>query len=156
MQSLRRFFVLIFRGSLLMPRKRLGTLLEVENRGAYEIFRETVNAQRLQASPVVMVVGFRLKAIGSSPMLHYLFQRVCIITTPFWSGLPGFYIKLWMVDPVTKNYAGIYEWEGTGNAQVYMDNLIPVLQAVSVKDSVWHTVYNSRELETYVATANGH
>ena len=51
-------------------------------------------------TPNVLVVGFQLKVIGAHPIPHWIFQRCCLLTTPFWSGLPGFSVKLWMVDPV--------------------------------------------------------
>lgn len=154
-RSLGYFFTMIFSGMLRMPGNRLGLPLRLEDRGTYKVFRETLNTQADPEIPAVIVVGFRLRAIGSNPFLHYLFQRICIITTPFWCGLPGFYIKLWMVDPLTKDYAGIYEWNGKEKAQTYLDMLIPVLQALSCKGSVWYTLHPGQNLETYLKEANG-
>jgi hypothetical protein len=111
-------------------------------RQEFEVFRETVSRapDREDAEHVVLVVGFRLRLIGAFAPAHWLFQRACIMTTPFWSGLRGFRVKLWMVDPETKDYAGIYDWAGRGDAQRYLRALTPVLRAVSVSGSVWDRV----------------
>jgi hypothetical protein len=108
----------------------------------FEVFRDTVSRARDPegAEHVVLVVGFRLRLIGRLAAAHWLFQRACIMTTPFWSGLRGFRVKLWMVDPETKDYAGIYDWAGRADAERYARALVPVLRAVSVSDSVWHRI----------------
>lgn len=41
-----------------------------------------------------------------------------------------------MVDPHTHSYAGIYEWRTADAARAYLDVLLPVLRAVSVRGSV--------------------
>lgn len=150
-QSLKHFFTLVMNGDLKMPRQRKGLIYKIKDKGKYMVFRETVSLAAPQDTPIILVVGFRLKNIKSISFLHYLFQRVCILTTPFWSGLPGYYIKLWMVDPKTKNYAGIYEWKGKENAMTYLNALIPVLHFFSIKDSVWYHVYENTELEKFLA-----
>jgi hypothetical protein len=133
-----------------LRKDRLGQIFQVENKGKFKIFRETVNLEEINESPVVLVVGFRLKIIGSNRALHWLFQRICILTTPFWAGFRDFHTKLWMVDPKTKNYLGIYQWFGEQNTQNYLDFLIPVLSFFSVKNSIWYKIYPNRELEEYL------
>ncbi len=132
--SVRYYIHLVNDGSLKLSHKRIGDEFKIED-GSYRIFRETVSKDSNGAT-VILVIGFRLKLIRSVPLLHWLFQRVCVITTPFWSGLPGFKTKLWMVDPTTKNYMGIYDWKGRDNAQAYLDFLIPILNFFSVNGSV--------------------
>lgn len=154
MRSLGRFFIMVLRGVLRMPENRQGLPVPVEGRGTYKVFRETLYVNGNPETPVVLVVGFRLRAVGSNPVLHYLFQRICIITTPFWCGLPGFYIKLWLVAPATSSYAGIYEWNGEKKARQYLDTLIPVLKTVSRKGSVWYTLHTSQKLEVYLNGAS--
>jgi hypothetical protein len=144
------YLKLSFNSSLHRPKNRVGMIFGIQEKGNYSIFRETVNTKSPNQTPVILVVGFRLKRIGSNSFLHYLFQRICIITTPFWSGLPGFYIKLWMVEPSSKNYAGIYEWKGEEPAHNYLNALIPVLQFFSVKGSVWYSVYVGKELDEFL------
>jgi hypothetical protein len=151
LHSFRHFISLSFKGLLHLKRERLGNIYTIKEKGSYRVFRETMNQEAMQEDPVVMVIGFRLKWIGSNPFFHWLFQRICIVTTPFWSGLPGFYVKLWMVDPGTKNYLGIYEWKGEVKARNYLNALIPVLHFVSVKGSVWDLTYPGRQLERVLA-----
>lgn len=135
-----------------LRRQRIGALYDVPPAGQYAIFRETVsNIHTVHEKPVVLVFGFRLKLIGSNPFFHWLFQRVCILTTPFWSGFTGFRIKLWMADPQTKNYLGIYEWLGEKNAAVYINFLTPILKFFSTRESVWHELYPGAQFEAFLA-----
>ena len=48
--------------------------------------------------------------------MHAPFRVVCIITTPFFVGIRGFRSKLWMVDPETADFAGLYEWDDADTA----------------------------------------
>ena len=139
--SARRFAWLCLGGSLRLRRGRRGTAYDLGPRGRYCVFRETVSSgPAAGASPVVLVVGFRLRVIGKSALAHRLFQRCCILTTPFWSGFAGFRVKLWMVDPATNDYLGIYEWRGREQAQLYVDALVRVLRPLSVPGSVWYEI----------------
>jgi hypothetical protein len=98
----------------------------------------------------VLVVGFRLKFIGSNPILHWLFQRICVISTPIWSGFRGFRTKLWMVDLQDKNYIGIYEWAGDENAHAYAEWLTEILRRLSTTGSVWYEIYRNEDLAEYL------
>jgi hypothetical protein len=64
--------------------------------------------------------------------------------------MSGFRTKLWMVDPSTKNYLGIYDWRGKGAARNYIDFLIPILHFFSVKGSVWSKQIYNQDLETFM------
>ncbi|MFH0853835.1 MAG: hypothetical protein V1853_05565 [bacterium] len=128
-------------------------LYNAENRGKFKVFRETISRRRLPDPPVVIVVGFRLKLAGTNPLLHWLFQGACIVTTPFWSGLKGYRVKLWLVDPATKNYLGIYDWQGQANAENYIDFLLPILKCFSIPNSVWYKIYTNQKIEAYLNQA---
>ena len=144
-----RYWRLAF-SALHLRRRRLGYKYDAEQAGVFEIFRETVSQAAGDEPPAVLVVGFRLKYIRGNPFFHWCFQRICILTTPFWSGFPGFRIKLWMVNPDTKDYLGIYQWRGQANTQRYVDFLTPVLNFFSIHSSVWHRLYPDTELENYL------
>ncbi|HUY76446.1 MAG TPA: hypothetical protein VMV29_06720 [Ktedonobacterales bacterium] len=148
--SVGQFFDLIRSDSLHLRRNRLGGLYCSERNGQYRVFRETVNTQQLVTNPVVIVVGFRLRWIHANPVFHWVFQRLCILTTPFWSGLRGFHIKLWMVNPDSKEYLGLYEWAGAQNARRYVEALVPILHAVSTPNSVWYDLYPDMSLSAYL------
>lgn len=137
-------------GGLQLRKNRRGQLYDIEDAGRFAIFRETIQTKPLDAEPVVLVIGFQLKLIGSNGFLHWLFQRACIITTPFWAGLRGFRVKLWMVNPETKGYLGIYEWRGIDNAQAYIQFLIPILKIFSIHTSIWHQMHEHRNIEPYL------
>ncbi len=147
----RHFLSLERHRALHRPPGRLGQAFRVDDGLGYQIFRETLSDAAPAEAPNVLVVGFQLKLLGARPLPHWLFQRCCLLTTPFWSGLPGFSVKLWMVDPETKRYLGIYDWRGTANAQRYLDALTRVLRPLSTPDSVWYRQLPDQELEPYLA-----
>jgi hypothetical protein len=147
----RHFISLERRHALRRPPDRLGQAFQVDDGRSYQIFRETVSDAAPAELPNVLEVGFQLKAIGEHPLPHWIFQRCCLLTTPFWSGLPGFSVKLWMVDPETKRYLGIYDWRGTAAAQRYVDALVRVLRPLSTPDSVWCHLLPDRMLGPYLA-----
>lgn len=137
-----------WRHDLELRHNRIGKLYSVE-RGVYKIFRET-ERPIATGETVILVIGFRLKLIRSNRFLHWLFQRVCILTTPFWSGLAGFKTKLWMFDPETKNYLGMYDWRGKQDAQKYLDFLLPILNFFSVHGTVWTKQLYKQNFENYM------
>lgn len=149
LRSALQYLFIEFR-KLKLRNERSGSQYKIENAGTYAVFRETVSKRNNDSQPAVLVVGFRLKLAGSNRSLHWLFQHVCIITTPFWCGLKGFNTKLWMVDQQTKNYMGIYQWTGERNARRYIDFLIPILQFFSVKKSIWFRRYPDTSLDAYL------
>lgn len=149
--SVRGYVRLVLSGSLLLRRDRIGKLFTIDQGNTYAIFRETISNQELADKPVVLVVGFRLRFIRDNRIFHWIFQRICILTTPFWSGFHGFHIKLWMVDPKTKNYLGIYEWYGKENAMIYVYALIRVLHIFSTNGSVWYECITAKKFERYLS-----
>jgi hypothetical protein len=149
--SARRFVSLERHRSLRRPPERLGQSFRVDDGRSYRIFRETVSDAAPATAPVVLVVGFQLRAIRAFALPHWIFQRCCLLTTPFWSGLPGFSVKLWMVDPETKRYLGIYDWRGVDTAQRYVSALVRVLGPLSTDDSVWFQLIPNQPLDPYLA-----
>jgi hypothetical protein len=145
-----RFLRLAATRRLRLRRDRLGQSYRIDRGGTYAIFRETVSDDGTAGGRVVLVIGFRLRFLRSWRLPHWLFQCVCILTTPFWSGFRGFRVKLWMVDPRTKNYLGIYDWAGLKQAQTYVNALARVLRPLSTRGSVWYELYPDQELEPYL------
>ena len=147
-----RFVKLVTTSSMHLPRDRLGEMYVIHHDGRtnYSIFRETVSRDGSLETPVILVVGFRLRFLGGNPILHWLFQRICIISTPIWGGFSGFRTKLWMVDPKDKNYLGIYEWAGDGSARNYVEWLTVILRPLSTSGSVWYELYPDLKLDSYL------
>jgi hypothetical protein len=137
------------RRELRLATERLGRCYRLCDGHSYRVFRETVRPlpDRRRA---VIEVGFRLKLIRSAAAPHWLFERLCILTTPFWSGFDGFATKLWMLEPHTRSYAGIYEWADDDAARAYLDVLLPVLRVVSVSGSVFCKLHPDTELEDFL------
>lgn len=133
---------------------RQGKSYRIANKGTYTVFRETRSLEAGDAEHVVLIVGFRLRLIRNNGLMHWLFQRICILTTPLWSGFEGFSIKLWMVDHSSKNYLGIYDWAGRKQALTYVHTLTRVLNFFSVKDSVWHKI-STQSFEDYLRRRAG-
>lgn len=148
-KSIAVFFRLLASGSLHLQRTHLEKIYKIR-RGKYKVFRETTSDRRIKENAVILIVGFRLKMIQSNPMLHWVFQRICILTTPFWSGFRGFRVKLWLVDESTKNYLGIYSWEGKENAMIYIKTLEKILKPISTKNSVWCELVADETFENYL------
>lgn len=149
LESLASFPGLALHGRLRLSSERRGRSYRLCDGRYYRVFRET-HRPLPDERPAVIEVGFRLKLIGSASAPHWLFQRLCILTTPFWSGFDRFGTKLWMVEPLTRSYAGIYEWGGAAKAQSYLDVLLPVLHLVSVSGSVFCTLHPGTALEDFL------
>lgn len=149
-KSAARFTELAVRHELKLGHTYLHKTYTVQNH-SYYVFRETTKPSQIGEANV-LVVGFCLKGVRSNLLLHWVFQRACILTTPFWAGLPGFKTKLWMVDPATKNYLGIYDWRGTQASAAYLQFLLPILQFFSVRSSVWSQHMRGSNFDQYLAT----
>lgn len=147
--SLRGYTRLLRRSQLRLQQTGLGLRYRLFDGRCYQVFRDTI-APSDDQPPTVIEVTFELKLIGSARAPHWLFQRLCILTTPFWSGFDGFAVKLWMVHPETCRYAGIYQWGGAAAAQRYLDFLLPVLRVVSVPGSVSYRLHPHTALADFL------
>ena len=146
--SAKRFVPLMMHHELHADRRAVGHLYVIDGQ-PYRIFRAT-EKYSTDGNIEILVIGFRLRLIRSSKLLHWLFQRICIITTPFWSGMPGFKTKLWMVSD-TQDYLGIYDWRGDAESRGYLRFLLPVLRLFSVSNSVWTRRFNNITLPDYLS-----
>ena len=57
-----------------------------------------------------------------------------------------------MVDPVTKDYLGIYNWDGAANARTYVEALTRVLRPLSTPGSVWFELHPDHQPEPFLQT----
>jgi hypothetical protein len=53
-----------------------------------------------------------------------------------------------MVDPPTRNYAGIYAWSGEANTRAYVEALVKVLRPLCTPASVWYDVMPDADFES--------
>jgi hypothetical protein len=131
---------LLAAGALAAPSALVGTWLRSHDGSRSMVFRETAVRGRRPADPVVLVVRFRLRWIGRVRWAHAVFRATCVVNTPLFAGFPGFVTKLWLTDPRSGIYRGVYEWDGAERADWYATRLAGVLGLVSVRGSIAHTV----------------
>lgn len=149
LSSVARFPWLAASRPLRLRDERLGDCYRLFDGRDYRVFRETATPLS-DGERTVIEVCFRLRLIGSARAPNWLFQRLCILTTPFWSGFDGFGTKLWMVDPHTCDYAGAYEWGAAATASAYLAVLLPILRAVSVPGSVVYELHRGAKLDGFL------
>jgi hypothetical protein len=54
----------------------------------------------------MQVVTFHLKDISEAD-----FRAVCDQLAPAWAAIPGLISKVWLANPATNTYGGVYTWE---------------------------------------------
>jgi len=117
---------LIARRKLAQP-KDLESQIEFADGSISRVYRETT-VRDLETTPQVMLgVRFRLRFIGSSRLGHALFRFESLFNTLLFAAHRGFHSKLWLTDPATGYYRGIYEWEDEESAIEYVETLRIVL-----------------------------
>jgi hypothetical protein len=79
-----------------------------------------------------------------------LFERGCIVNTMLFAGFDGYAVKLWMVDPETSDYAGLYSWSSAAEADRYGSYITNVLRPLSRAGSLGYAVLPATELESYL------
>ncbi len=133
----------------------LGEPVLMSDGRTYVPFRHTVRDPATwshDGSPAVLQPRFHLRVLPAHRRrLHSLFRVVCIVTTPFFVGLPGFRSKLWMVDPYTGDFAGLYEWDDADTARAYAEGLSRVLRALSTRGSVSYEVVEGETVAQYLS-----
>ena len=80
-------------------------------------------------------------------MRRFLFERLCLVNTLLFAGFDGYRVKLWMVDPDTSDYAGLYSWRSAEEAELYARYIVGVLSPVCTAGSVGYQVVPGVALE---------
>lgn len=156
MRSVPRAVAGIVTGRVRLRTAHVGRALTVSDGHVFVPFRETsIDVPRpAGVRPAVLQPRFQLRGLGRpGSRRHRLFRRMCIVTTPFFVGLPGFRSKLWMYDPATGGYAGLYDWDDPAAAAAYADGLAKVLRPLSVPGSVSCEVVADLDVEAYLRRA---
>jgi hypothetical protein len=121
---------LVAHGQLRSPKDHVGAHLHFRDGTTSLVFRETVR-RGCTSDPVLLVIQFRLAALGSNRWAHAAFRRECVLHTPLFAGFAGFRSKLWADDVVTGVYRGVYEWDGAGAARAYATRMVNLLAPFS-------------------------
>ena len=117
----------------------------------YTVFREST-CDGSSAAPVLLSVWFHLRGVPAGATLRRrLFERLCIVNTVLFAGFDGYLVKLWMVDPATSDYAGLYSWSSATEAEHYGRYITTILQPLSTPGSVGYEVDSTTTLDDYLA-----
>jgi hypothetical protein len=143
---------LLLRGHLHVGNERRGREVAFPNGSRFVVFRETCSDLPPVAPPVLLVVHFRLRFVPPGARLRrWLFERESILNTLLFAGCDGYITKLWMVNPATSEYAGMYAWAGAERARGYGDYITAVLRPLAVPGSLSYTVDPGRTLDDAAA-----
>ena len=144
----------LLEGTTRCHRDLVGVPLRMSDGRTYVPFRHTRRAEARWSdaqAPAVLQPRFHLELLPPRWLrLHALFRVVCIVTTPFFVGLRGFRSKLWMVDPETGDFAGLYEWDDAPTARAYAEGLARVLRVLSAPGSVSYELVEGMTVQDYL------
>jgi hypothetical protein len=147
---------LLFRRRLHLRRGRIGDRLALPDGRSFVVFRESIRDGEAGSRPVTLAVWFHLRGIpGGSRVRRFLFERLCMVNTVLFAGFDGYQLKLWMVDPETADYAGLYSWRSVDEADVYARYITSILTPLSKKGSVGYQVLPETPLEEYLGGGKG-
>jgi hypothetical protein len=136
----KRTFELLFHKKLHLRRERIGAVATLPDGRAFTVFRESI---RDDAGPsrTTLAVWFHLRGIpAGSRVRRFLFERLCLANTLLFAGFDGYRVKLWMVDPKTADYAGLYQWRSDEEAEDYGRYIVGILSPLSTRGSVGYQV----------------
>jgi hypothetical protein len=132
----------------LLTRRRLhrhpgavGSTASLPDGRTFTIFRDTTCDEPATGETVTLAVWFHLKGVPAGARIRrWLFERESILNTLLYAGFAGYRRKRWMVDPVTSEYAGLYDWIGADAAERYARYITAVLRPLSVPGSVGYQI----------------
>jgi hypothetical protein len=132
-RSFLQFWKVVFQGRVRFPSGRVGTHIFLDD-GKWMVLRELVITQCGVSSGPEIVFRPRFHVKGMSPKVNEWFSWLPI---PFFAGLPGFRRKLWLLDPVSGDFSGYYEWQTVDDANNYAQSFaMRFMTARSVPGSV--------------------
>jgi hypothetical protein len=139
-------------GQLHVRSSRVGAHVCLPDGRRFEVFRESTRDGVAGPRPVTLTVWFHLWAIPAGARIHqFLFERLCVANTLLFAGFDGYLVKLWMVDPQTADYAGLYSWSSAEEAETYGRYITAMLRPLSSRGSVGYRVLPDVALEDYLS-----
>ena len=131
-------------------RDRLGAEVSIPDGRRFIVFRDTSRDGPEPLRPVTLAVWFRLRGVPPGARIRrWLFERESILNTILFAGFDGYLVKLWMVDPRTSDYAGLYTWASAEEAKRYAEYITGVLRPLSTSGSVGYEVVADHMLDDY-------
>ena len=145
-------FRLLRQGRLHLGHKRIGATVRLPNGQELVVFRESSCDGAVGPAPVTLAVWFHLRGVPEgSRVRRYLFERACLVNTILFAGFAGYRVKLWMVDPETADYAGLYSWRSADEAEEYARYIVRILSPLSRSGTVGFQVLRNTPFEVYLA-----
>ena len=136
-----RTCALLARGHLHLDRTHINATAVIPQARAYTIFRESRCDVAYAEASVTLAVWFTLRFVPEGARARrWLFERESICNTLLFAGCEGYVRKLWMVDPRTSEYAGLYTWAGASSAERYGRYITSILRPLSAPGSCGHAV----------------
>jgi hypothetical protein len=143
---------LLGRHQLHLHRENLGRRAALPDGREFVVFRESTCESGALDDTLTLAVWFHLWAVPSEARWReWAFERESILNTVLFAGFDGYRVKLWMVDPATFDYAGLYAWHGVDAAQHYATYITTVLRPLSVGGSVGYEL-SQRRLDEHLAS----
>jgi hypothetical protein len=142
---------LLVQGRLHTPNHRVGEFVRLPDGRRFVVFRESTRDGAVGDETVTLAVWFHLWSIpAGADARRSLFERLCIVNTLLYAGFDGYLVKLWMVDPETADYAGLYSWRSAEEADTYGRYITALLGPLSSTGSVGYQVLRGVTLEEYL------
>lgn len=142
---------LLVAGDLHLRGARVGSRVQLPDGRAYTVFRESTRDGSASGESVTLAVWFHLRGVPPGGRLRrWLFERLCIVNTVLFAGFDGYVVKLWMVDPQSADYAGLYSWGSSDEAERYAAYITAILRPLSVPGTVGYQILRDRSLEDHL------
>ena len=135
---------------LASPKHNLNARLRFADCSSSFVFRETTVTEAQTSDPTLLVIQFRLAALGSNRVLHAAFRRECVLHTPLFAGFAGFRSKLWIDDVETGVYRGVYQWQGGDLARHYAGRMVALLAPFSNTGTARYQVVEGLERDEFL------
>lgn len=146
-----RTFGLLARRQLHLQHGRIGTTVAIPDGRQSVVFRESSRDGDPGSASVTLAVWFHLRGIpGGSRIRRLFFERLCLVNTILFAGFAGYQSKLWMVDPVTSDYAGLYSWHSAEEAEPYARYIIRILSPLSSEGTVGYEILPATSFSDYL------
>ena len=138
--SLLRAIQFALTGRIHFPKEQIGNIFVTETRQRFKVFRYVVvdpGPGRPQQPGAVFVPHFHVAGMSVRQNI-----RFSLLPIPFYIGLPGFRSKRWLVDEVSGDFAGYYEWDSVEDAENYSRSFAArFMLKRSIPETVWFRVY---------------
>jgi hypothetical protein len=134
-----RTAILLAQRRVRQPRMQVGRRIRFDDGTSAVVYRETVIDDAPDATPAVLVVGFRLRGVRRQ-WAHRVFRIESELNTILFAGFPGLVSKLWLRADQQQTYRGVYQWNDPDLAIEYVRALWWVLALVSERDSIHYAV----------------